>query len=130
DVLADDDRLRLLAGEPLVAREAQLPEEAGRRGGGRHRECVGVLGGHRCLRSGCVVDGGGVLKNSVGGWASDLSFSVCVCASTERCTAVGRRSASACVPWWNQVGLLPPTITSVGIVMSLQRSLGSGVPAW
>jgi hypothetical protein len=40
------------------------------------------------------------------------------------------QSASAVMPWWNQVGLLPPTITSVGTVTSLQPPLGSGCPAW
>ena len=55
---------------------------------------------------------------------------MCVWPSTTRCSASGRRSASWRVPLWKKAGLLPPTMTRVGMVTPVQRSAGNGSPTW
>src|SRR5262249_61258811 len=68
-------------------------------------------------------------KNCSSIGARGFAFTLCVWPSRTRCWALGRTCASARVPLWNHLGLLPPTTTSVGMVTDLHRSAGNGRPA-
>src|SRR5262245_11605071 len=70
------------------------------------------------------------VKNSFSTGVMTFAFSMCVWPSRVRCCALGRTSASACIAWRIQAGLLPPSATSVGTVTDAHCSGGKGLPRW
>src|SRR5262249_38189101 len=67
-----------------------------------------------------------LVKNCSSIGARCFAFTLCVSPSRTWCWAFGRTCASASVLLWNHLGLLPPAMTSVGIVTELHRSAGKG----